>query len=264
MAVIYTWELSALNAKRDHKLLGKIMAALVVFALFLAVGLGMFFSGINKGAISYWLPGLVVTVVGFIIGYLLFKKIAAPRNELYKLFAENDVFVEAPAWRNTEQLALDQFNGDLKSALRHIAESPDFYISERRDYIAEWRDYEKDYIRELYGKDPSRVARSHKTRELTHEKIEHEGFSLLGEDSFELVQGFCSQKTQPSMLVDGDDAYRLYFGEYGSYECTNTLFRNTNVGDSFYIIRGSSSGTICLVYPTLEWHLHEDLIDLLP
>lgn len=261
--MIYTWELSAINCERDRKVFGKIIVALLVLALFLSVGLGMFFSGIKSGAASSWLPGLGITVVGIWIDCLLFKRILKPRNKAYQLFAENDVFVEAPACRKTEQMALDMFNGELKPALRHIAESPDFYIYERRDYISEWWDYEKDYIRDLYGKDPLSVAQSHKKKELTLEMIEEEGFPLHGEDRFELVRAVCTLKTQPSYLVDGDEAYRLFFGEYGSFECSNVLYNNTNEGDGFYIVRGPFSGTICLIYPTVEWQLHEDLIDLL-
>ena len=87
--------------------------------------------------------------------------------------------------------------------------------------------------------------------------------SKCTQEYFELVKVFCSLKTQPSYLVDGDDAYRLHFGEYGSFECSNAMYQNANVGDGFYIVRRLSSGAICLAYPTLEWHLHEELLDLL-
>ena len=261
--MIYTWELMAANTKRDTKYVFPRILGLLALILLFTIGLMLFITGIKEYFIVPGLFGLIITIVSIWVGYRLLKSLVRPTINVYKLFEENDVFVDPPALLKTDQLALDAFNGELKPTLRHIAQSPDFYIHERRDYMSEWQDYEIGYIREVYGKDPLRVAKFSKTKELTLDMIEQMGFPLSGEDSFELVKVFCSLKTQPSYLVGGDDAYRLHFGEYGSFKCSSTLYQNTYVGDGFYIVRGSFSGVICIVYPTLEWHLHEELLDLL-
>ncbi|MBQ7416136.1 MAG: hypothetical protein IJW14_03750 [Oscillospiraceae bacterium] len=261
--MIYTRELNAASKGRDTSSIFPRILGLCILTLLFAISIMIFISGIECGLPMLWLLALVIAIIIIWIGYRLLKKFVEPTVAVQKMFEENDVFVDPPASRNTEQLALELFNGELKPALRHIAESPDFYFHERRDYMSEWWDYEKAYIRKLYGKDPLRVAEFNKTKELTLEMIEQAGFRLCGEESFELVKVICSQKTQPSYLVDGDDAYRLHFGEYGSFECPIALYQNTYVGDGFYIVRGPFSGVICLVYPTIEWHLHEDLLDIL-
>ena len=259
--MIYTWELSAANAERN-KSVGRIMIGLLAPVAVFTVGMCLFGGGVKQGNAFCWIIGLVLTAASIGAGFLLLKKLLEVRNKVYKLFAENDVFVETPACSGTEQLALDKFHGELKPALRYIAETPELFFRERCDYIAEWKDYEKDYVREYFGKDPLCVASSNKTRALTLEKIEEDGVSLGEEDNFQLVKDFCRQKTQPSYLVDGDEQYRLYFWECGSYECTAALYNQTNVGHGFYIVMGRYSGKICLVYPMRDWHLDEDLLEL--
>ena len=261
--MITTRELSATNIEKKNMWL--LPVAVLVAAVFLIIGGGMFYSGIKNGVLLSWILGLLVMIVGLLVGFLLLAKALEPFDKVYELFREHDVVVEAPASRLIECLALEKFNGELKPALHYVAESAELYRYERAEYIAGLHDYEKRYIREYYQKDPMRVAQASKTKVLTAEVIQKKGFSLFGEDSeFVLVRAMCSQKTQPSYLADGDEKYRLYFGDYAcSYICSAALYNTTVVGEEFYLVKGADSGKIYLAYSVLDWHLDQALLDLL-
>lgn len=259
-------ELLALQNQRKASV-GRILIGVLVPVPFIAIGLALFFDGIKDANWASWLPGIGVFVLGIVVGFLLLKNATAPARQVYALFEANDVYIDESPCRRTEQLALDLFNGEIKPALRYIAESADLFRWERKEYISEWQDYEKDYIRNLYGKDPLRVTLECKTKELTLAVLEEAGLPLCSDDPestcYQLHKKCCTLKTAPSYLVDGDESYRLHFGDMGSFECSGALYNDTNEGDFFYIICNPFNGSTCMVYHTLDWHLGEELAEFL-
>ena len=127
-------ELMALQSQRNSSV-GRILAGLLVPLPFVAIGLALFFDGIKDAAWPSWLSGIGILVLGIVIGYILLKGAAAPAKRVYELFEANDVYIDESPSRRTDQLALDQFNGQIKPALRYIAESPDFSRWEKKDLI---------------------------------------------------------------------------------------------------------------------------------
>ena len=165
----------------------------------------------------------------------------------YDLFQNNTIIINKDTvgkLRETDILAIEKYEGNLKQALQHITTTPDFTRAERMDYIIKWNDYERDFITQQYGAEPHRVAKS--SRRLP-----------LCADGQEYIRVACVKKYTHLSYDDSSVKY-LDFGSHGRYEVNEThLYYLTEPGDEFYILKSPDGKYVKEAYSLLDWELIE-------
>ena len=260
--MVLTSQLKSVNKQRDN--LFKILGILVLPAPFLAIGFGMLIGGFKNATLWVSLVGFVFIVLGIFVGVRLFKGLHAYKKMAYALFMNNDVFVDPNdvKLRSVERIALEKFDGDLKLALSYVAEHPELRRRERFALMAEWCDYERDYIQNYYGKHPMRVAQVNRTDPLTIARIEADlaGISRKYRKEapvFTVKTAWCTQKDH-SVGIDGDsDSYYLCFGLNGRCEVDAGDHNMAYVGEEYCIVTIEGATSPVLAYSKEEWTPNE-------
>lgn len=256
--MVFTTQLNEINKKRNN--IFHVFSVMVVPAPFLAVGLGLLIAGIQQGLFVISIIGVAFIALGLLIGVKLFRGLAAVKNEAYRMFEENDVFVapSEPVKRGIDKIALEKFQGNVKQALHYVASSPELYRKERYENMLDWCDYERDFIANHYGMDPLHVAQVSKTDTLTHAIIisrllERSAIRRGTGTNYDLIKTQCTAKS----FFPGTDgemtSYYLYFGNHGKCECEQNLYYITQEGETFYVVTVRGERSVAIAYPAAEW-----------
>ena len=265
--MIYGSQLEKMTNNRA--MLPKVFGIMLAPVPFLISGIVMLIMGFSNGPIYLSAIGLAVAGLGIWVGARLFRSAKTLKDQAYRLFHDNEVYVDPTAkkLRQIDSLAIEKFGGAIKPALLHIAQSSEYHRRERLASIGQWYDYERDYIQEKLGKAPLYAAKTSRTEKLTQEIIEEDlkrisRYYHPGSREFVLFKAKCVKKTFSPGIDGATDTYHLHFSDNGLCECDPTLYTITQIGEKFYVARVRGKTHLKAAYPVVEWTLDADLQEL--